>query len=193
MKVLSEFRSVVHRALTYGRSAILDLSFYSRFMLRGAPLWTVVTAGLIVLGAAADVTFILASGHLIQALAGIGTGHANDQSAHKRAWKWAWLFAATIITGPIAVTMAHWTASRMVTSCAAYTTDLLTDDHVCVQCTFRPSCQGAACPLERIRSGSRPCPSEKHQVKQILQIMATKPAAYGPGPVSAQDLGCLKD
>lgn len=45
------------------------------------------------------------------------------------------------------------------------------DDDMCKRCFFRPSCQGAACPLVRIESGNRPCPKEKEKIKDTLRLM----------------------
>ncbi|KUO94619.1 radical SAM/SPASM domain-containing protein [Ferroacidibacillus organovorans] len=41
-------------------------------------------------------------------------------------------------------------------------------DHNCQRCFFRPACQGAACPLERMRSGESPCPPVKKHIKRAL-------------------------
>ena len=42
----------------------------------------------------------------------------------------------------------------------------------CGGCFFRPSCQGNACPLERIRSGSPPCPSTKVTIDEAIAVVA---------------------
>jgi uncharacterized protein len=42
-------------------------------------------------------------------------------------------------------------------------------DKVCQSCFFRPACQGAACPLIKIRTGERPCPTEKIYIKKVVQ------------------------
>ncbi|WP_232510200.1 radical SAM/SPASM domain-containing protein [Paenibacillus crassostreae] len=44
-------------------------------------------------------------------------------------------------------------------------------DAVCQACFFRPACQGNHCPLYRIRTGKRPCPHEKRQIKQVLHLL----------------------
>jgi uncharacterized protein len=45
------------------------------------------------------------------------------------------------------------------------------EDPGCQKCFFRPSCQGAACPLVRIETGKAPCPPEKKQIKRVLKIV----------------------
>lgn len=45
-------------------------------------------------------------------------------------------------------------------------------DKVCQACFFRPPCQGNACPLERIRTGLQPCPNVKHNIDEVLRILA---------------------
>nr|WP_230986556.1 hypothetical protein [Cohnella fermenti] len=44
-------------------------------------------------------------------------------------------------------------------------------DSVCRSCFFRPACQGNHCPLYRIRTGQRPCPHEKRQLKRVLGLL----------------------
>ena len=44
-------------------------------------------------------------------------------------------------------------------------------DAVCQSCFFRPACQGNHCPLYRIRTGKRPCPHEKRQIKRVLHLL----------------------
>ncbi len=44
-------------------------------------------------------------------------------------------------------------------------------DEGCRTCFFRPACQGNHCPLYRIRTGKRPCPHEKRQIKRVLQLL----------------------
>lgn len=41
-------------------------------------------------------------------------------------------------------------------------------DDGCQKCFFRPSCQGAACPLVRLDSGKSPCPTTKRYIKRTL-------------------------
>lgn len=45
-------------------------------------------------------------------------------------------------------------------------------DAGCQKCFFRPSCQGAACPLVRIKSGESPCPPYKEHFKDYMQLIA---------------------
>ena len=45
-------------------------------------------------------------------------------------------------------------------------------DEGCQACFFSPSCQGNACPLERIRTGSRPCPSTKATIGEAIRVVA---------------------
>lgn len=50
----------------------------------------------------------------------------------------------------------------------AWTAPYFEDDEVCKQCFFLPVCQGVSCPLPRIETGSRPCPSEKLEIGPTL-------------------------
>ncbi len=45
-------------------------------------------------------------------------------------------------------------------------------DTGCQACFFRPACQGNACPLERITTGKRPCPSTKLEIDDTLRVLA---------------------
>jgi uncharacterized protein len=45
-------------------------------------------------------------------------------------------------------------------------------DPSCSSCFFQPSCQGNACPLERIRSGTAPCPSVKGTIDESVRTVA---------------------
>jgi len=45
-------------------------------------------------------------------------------------------------------------------------------DTGCQACFFRPACQGNSCPLERINSGRRPCPTTKTHIDGTLQVLA---------------------
>ncbi|MBI0580088.1 radical SAM protein [Neobacillus cucumis] len=44
-------------------------------------------------------------------------------------------------------------------------------DEVCQSCFYRPACQGNHCPLYRIRTGERPCPYEKRNIKKALNLI----------------------
>ncbi len=44
-------------------------------------------------------------------------------------------------------------------------------DTGCQACAIRPACQGAACPLERMNSGKRPCPDLRWHFKKYLPIL----------------------
>ncbi|MEH7072866.1 radical SAM/SPASM domain-containing protein [Neobacillus drentensis] len=44
-------------------------------------------------------------------------------------------------------------------------------DAVCQSCFYRPACQGNHCPLYRIRTGERPCPYEKRNIKKVLNLI----------------------
>lgn len=44
-------------------------------------------------------------------------------------------------------------------------------DEVCQSCFYRPSCQGNHCPLYRRRTGERPCPYEKRNIKKVLNLI----------------------
>ncbi|WP_079709619.1 radical SAM/SPASM domain-containing protein [Paraliobacillus ryukyuensis] len=45
------------------------------------------------------------------------------------------------------------------------------DNSICKECFFRPSCHGDACPLVRIETNNRPCPKEKEHIKQTLKVI----------------------
>jgi uncharacterized protein len=45
------------------------------------------------------------------------------------------------------------------------------NDTGCQSCSLRPSCQGAACPLIRLKTGERPCPDIKKEFKSFLPMM----------------------
>jgi uncharacterized protein len=44
-------------------------------------------------------------------------------------------------------------------------------DAVCQSCFYRPACQGNHCPLYRMRTGERPCPYEKRNIKKVLNLI----------------------
>lgn len=46
-----------------------------------------------------------------------------------------------------------------------------TEDPSCQRCFFRPSCQGEACPLQRIETGEAPCPPIKTEIKSYLRLI----------------------
>jgi uncharacterized protein len=43
------------------------------------------------------------------------------------------------------------------------------EDAMCNKCFFVPVCQGACCPLPRLKTGERPCPPEKIEIQQTLK------------------------
>jgi uncharacterized protein len=45
-------------------------------------------------------------------------------------------------------------------------------DSGCQSCSFRPSCQGNACPLHRMATGERPCPSTKMNLPHALRVLS---------------------
>ncbi|WP_312096727.1 radical SAM/SPASM domain-containing protein [Niallia sp.] len=45
------------------------------------------------------------------------------------------------------------------------------EDSSCTKCYFRPSCQGNACPLERIEANKTPCPPIKKNIKKYLDLV----------------------
>jgi uncharacterized protein len=47
-------------------------------------------------------------------------------------------------------------------------------DSTCQSCSFRPSCQGNACPWARIRTGQTPCPSDKINIDDTLRLLAAE-------------------
>lgn len=53
------------------------------------------------------------------------------------------------------------------------------NDSVCSRCVLRPACQGASCPWERIRDGTRPCPEIKRNLRDYLEILAPAGAVDG--------------
>lgn len=46
------------------------------------------------------------------------------------------------------------------------------NDPGCQACFFRPSCQGAACPLERLDTNKSPCPTTKTYIRRTLTAVA---------------------
>jgi uncharacterized protein len=76
---------------------------------------------------------------------------------------------------------------------ALWTTSDDSKDAVCQSCTFRPACQGAACPLVRIETGQRPCPPVKNRLRRALLSVWDHYQRFGkpdPGPaggVGARD------
>lgn len=44
-------------------------------------------------------------------------------------------------------------------------------DTTCQSCFYRPACQGNHCPLYRMRTGKRPCPYEKRNIKKVLYLI----------------------
>jgi uncharacterized protein len=55
---------------------------------------------------------------------------------------------------------------------ALWVTGHETADTGCQKCYFRPSCQGAGCPLLRIKTGEAPCPPVKLHFKDYMQVVA---------------------
>lgn len=53
------------------------------------------------------------------------------------------------------------------------------EDASCTKCFFRPSCQGNACPLERIETGATPCPPVKKSIKKYITLVS-EDYAYEP-------------
>lgn len=45
------------------------------------------------------------------------------------------------------------------------------EDSACTSCYFRPSCQGNACPLERIEANKTPCPPIKRNIKRYIDLV----------------------
>lgn len=59
-------------------------------------------------------------------------------------------------------------------------------DAGCRSCSFRPSCQGNACPLHRMNTGESPCPSVKVNIGQAMRIVSAdlvRSIAAGNGQV----------
>jgi uncharacterized protein len=54
---------------------------------------------------------------------------------------------------------------------ALWTNSGMEEDHVCQSCWFAPSCQGNACPLERIENDRRPCPTPKTMGRRVLKLI----------------------
>jgi uncharacterized protein len=48
-------------------------------------------------------------------------------------------------------------------------------DSGCRSCFFSPSCQGNACPLHRMDTGARPCPTVKTQIEGAMRAVAAGP------------------
>lgn len=55
--------------------------------------------------------------------------------------------------------IAHWVTSGEET------------DSVCQSCFYRPTCQGNHCPYYRMVTGERPCPSEKRNIRKVLNLI----------------------
>lgn len=58
---------------------------------------------------------------------------------------------------------------------AQWVTGHETSDSGCQKCFYRPACQGAACPLVRIKNNEAPCPPFKTNFKDYLQVIAASP------------------
>lgn len=50
----------------------------------------------------------------------------------------------------------------------AWTAPYFENDETCKKCFYLPICQGASCPLPRLESGDRPCPSPKLEIGRTL-------------------------
>lgn len=55
---------------------------------------------------------------------------------------------------------------------ALWVTGHESSDAKCQKCFFRPSCQGASCPLMRIKMGEAPCPTNKVHFKDYMQLVS---------------------
>lgn len=51
-------------------------------------------------------------------------------------------------------------------------------DLSCQKCYFRPSCQGASCPLERLKNNITPCPDVKRSIKDYMKIISESEYSY---------------
>ncbi|MFI5350443.1 MAG: radical SAM protein [Elusimicrobiota bacterium] len=73
---------------------------------------------------------------------------------------------------------------------ALWTTSDDSKDAVCQSCSFRPACQGAACPLVRIETGQRPCPPVKNRLRRALLAVWDHYQKFGkPEPVTEGGVG----
>lgn len=73
---------------------------------------------------------------------------------------------------------------------ALWTTSDDSKDAVCQSCAFRPSCQGAACPLVRIETGKRPCPPVKNRIRRALIAVWDHFQRFGtPEPAGSSGVG----
>lgn len=52
-------------------------------------------------------------------------------------------------------------------------------DAECQKCFFVPVCQGASCPLRRIKFNARPCPNEKTAIQQTLKFALAEKTRRG--------------
>lgn len=50
-------------------------------------------------------------------------------------------------------------------------TNLSSEDNVCKSCFMAPSCHGDSCPLIRIKTGRRPCPDAKREIREYVTLM----------------------
>ncbi len=55
------------------------------------------------------------------------------------------------------------------------------EDAGCHSCFFRPSCQGNACPLHRMNTSERPCPTIKTNIEQVLYTISASHAIKSAG------------
>jgi uncharacterized protein len=73
---------------------------------------------------------------------------------------------------------------------ALWTTSDDSKDATCQSCTFRPACQGAACPLVRIETGQRPCPPVKSRIRRALVAVVEHYKKFGrPEPLAYGGVG----
>jgi len=65
------------------------------------------------------------------------------------------------------------------------------EDAGCRSCFFRPSCQGNACPLHRMNTRERPCPTIKTNIEQVLYTISVshvvKSTGRSAGPIKERD------
>jgi uncharacterized protein len=51
-------------------------------------------------------------------------------------------------------------------------------DAGCQSCAFRPACQGNYCPLERLQTGDKTCPSVKVHPDRYLPVLAANACSH---------------
>jgi uncharacterized protein len=70
---------------------------------------------------------------------------------------------------------------------ARWVTPHFENDAACRSCYVLPGCQGAACPLTRVKSGTRSCCEVRGELKREMRFTLAQAPAPRPDPVAAVD------